>query len=152
MRINVTSFCMQFLIYCDEKVSNSNNCYEDIDGLEEHTGHSFDSVKFELSNSGYISLDSADVTNGFSDSFITENEGNGDQDEVLIVDYPTSDEEDEGVELLMYFYHNAPLRLSSVRSEEGLEINRCEYLGNQEELRGHSGFEQGKNASYKSRV
>ena len=144
---------MQFLIYCDEEIPNSNKCYEDIDGFEEHTVHSFDSVKFELSNPGYVSLDSADLTTDFSDSFINENQENGDQDEVLIIDYPTSDEEDEeGVELLMYFYHNAPLRLGSGRSEEGSEIDRCEYLGNEEKLQGYSDFEQGKDASYKSRV
>lgn len=144
---------MQFLVYCDEKIPNSNKSYEDIGGFDEHSGHSFDSVKFELSNPGYISLDSVDMTNEFSDSFITENKENGDQDEVLLIDYPTSDEEDEeGVELLMYFYHNAPLRLGSGRSEEGSEIDRCEYLGNQEKLQGHSGFELRKNASYTSRV
>ena len=144
---------MQFLIYCDEEIPDSNKCYEDIDGFEEHTGHSSDSVKFELSNPGYVSLDSADLTRGFSDSFITEDKENGDQDEVLIIDYPTSDEEDEeGVELLMYFYHNAPLRLGSGRIEEASEIDRCEYLGNEEKLQGHSGFEQGNDVSYKSRV
>jgi len=75
-------------------------------------------IDFEQSSDELSFSSDAMDTSAYSDTSICDTDGTRDEYEVLIIDYTTSEEEEEeAVDLLMYFYQNAPQRLGSLNCD-----------------------------------
>lgn len=97
-------------------------------------------ANLEESSDAYYTSSDTGMTNEYSQMSLSDDDEISYHSALIVSDYQSSDEEDtEGAELLMYFYHNAPQRLGSLESEES-DINEWNHGASYEETSEYSGL------------